>query len=71
MFLEMSYWIVLRPLTLITLSVLDPHMDYSQIYCYCPINLQDQPFHMLQQLIDRVDVGMGQIKVQGLGLAGN
>ena len=33
---------------------------------------QDQwSHHMLQQVVDRVDVGMDQLKALGMGLGGN
>ena len=35
------------------------------------LDLQDQPFHILWQFIDGVDVGMGQLKALDLGLGGS
>ena len=33
--------------------------------------LQDPPFHELQQIIDSVDVEVGQLKAMDLGLGGS
>ena len=35
------------------------------------LNLQDWPYHTLQQFIDGVDVGVGQLKALDLGLDGS
>lgn len=34
------------------------------------MDLQDQPLYQLQQLIDGVDVGVGQLRALDLGLGG-
>ena len=72
MFIAMSHWSVSRPLASATPSVLDPHWDSCQISCWCTVlrdlkalGLQGQPF-MLQQFIDRADVGVGQLKALDL-----
>ena len=35
------------------------------------LELQGQPYHMLQQLINEVGFGVGQLKAQDLGLSGS
>lgn len=65
-------WSGLRPLASATLSILDPHQDSSQtilLFTVChrdaaALNLQD--FHALQQFIEEVDIGLGQLKTLGL-----
>lgn len=55
-------------------SILDPHQDSSQISLIhgdpAALVLQNQPIHILQQLIDDIDVGVDQLKAQDLGLGG-
>lgn len=70
-----SHWSSSRPLTSGISSVLGPHQDFSQISGCCPELWRsygfwsaDQSLHILQQLIDVVDVGVGQLKVLDLGL---
>ena len=54
-FIAVSHWSGLRPKASGTLSILAPH----------------QALHELQQFIDGVDVGVGQLKDLNLGLGGN
>ena len=65
----MSHWAVLRPLASATPSIPDPHWDSSQMSCCCPCHgapaalaLQDWSFHLLQQIIDGIVVGVRQLK---------
>lgn len=65
-----------KPLAPATLSILDSHWDTSQISFYfapchgdpAALDLQDWPLHVLQQFIDGLDVGLGQLKPLELGL---
>ena len=64
-----------RPLASPTLSMLDPHWDFSWIFCWCPVHgdptaldLQGQPLYTLQQFRDGVDVELGWLKALDLGL---
>lgn len=51
-----------------TLSILVPYWGSSWMSCCCPVwwracsfSLQDHPFHVLWQVIDGVDAGLGQL----------
>lgn len=73
MFITTHHWSVSRPLISTTLSILDPH-QYSQIFwptCHgdsSDLDLQDQHFHMLHHIINRVDVVLGKLKTLDLFL---
>ena len=57
-----------------TLTVLDPHLDLVIALCHedpAALELQDWTLHTLQQFIDGVDVGVGQLKALDLGLGGS
>lgn len=56
-------------------SILDPHQSSSQISCCClshrdpvAIVMQDGSLHMLQQVINGVDVEVRQLKALGVDL---
>ena len=72
MFIAMSHWSDLRPLASATPSLLDPRWD-SALCHGDPAALDEQvwPFHMLQQFIDDVDFGVGQLKALDLSLPGS
>jgi hypothetical protein len=75
MFIAMRHWCGSRPLSSATLLMLDPHLDSSWISCChqdpAALDLQDQPFHALQQVIDGVNVGVGQFRALVLSLRRN
>jgi hypothetical protein len=67
--------VIATPLAFATLSKLNPHKDSFQISCIFPVSgdpaafiLQDWPLHVLQQFINEVDVGVGQLKALDLDL---
>ena len=72
MFIALSHWSGLGPLASAALSILDPHRDSSRtVVALChrdPAVLQDPRLQMLQQFIDGVYVGVGQL--QALSLRG-
>ena len=74
MFIALSHWSGLGPLASAALSILDPHRDSSRtVVALChgdpaALVLQDQRLQMLQQFIDGVYVGVGQL--QALSLRG-
>ena len=77
-FITMCHWSCLRPLASATLSVLDPHLDSSvhpivALWHGEPATLDvlDLPRHMLQQCIDGIDTGVGQLRVLDLSLGGS
>ena len=78
MFPTMSHWSVWSPLVSATLSILGPHLDFSWV-SHCALYhgdlealvTQDLPLHVLQQVIDGVDVGVSQLKALDLGLCGS
>ena len=77
MFIATSHWSSSRPLGSATLSILDSHWDFSQIFCFLctrdppALDLQDQPLHRCQQFIDKANVGVGQFRALDLGLGGS
>lgn len=76
MFISMSHWTGLRPLPSAALSILNPHQLSSQNpIVLCPgdptaLLLQAWSLHLLQQFLDRVDVGVKQLKAFYLSLDG-
>lgn len=71
----MAKFIGLRPPVSATLSMLGPHYHSSWISHCCPVLWRSHRFgsvgqllHMLQQVMDGMDVGKGQVLTLGLGL---
>lgn len=71
MIIAMSHWSV-------TLLILDSHRTPLRYPIVAPchgypaaLDLQARPFHMLQQIIDGVDAGVGEPKALDLGLGGS
>jgi len=75
MLISMRLWSSSRLLASATPSVLDPHWDSSQLACCCPVSWKPccsgSHNHMLQQLKDEADLGMGQLKALDLSLGGS
>jgi hypothetical protein len=79
MFIAMNHWSGLRPLSSATLSILDPPKDSSPISCLLPCVIESlkfwfcrtSPFYAHQQFIDKVDVGVDQLKALDLSLGGS
>lgn len=76
MFFSMSHWTGLRLLPSAALSILNSHQHSSQNpVILCPgdpvaLLLQVWSLHLLQQFLDRVDVGVNQLKALYLSLDG-
>lgn len=75
-FIAMNHGSGSRPLASVILSILDPHQDSSQRSCYCPVcgdpeALVLYDWALLQQFIDRLDVGVGQLRAPNLGPGGS
>ena len=74
MSIAMSRWPGSRPLASATSTVLGSHqtlLRYPVVLCHEDseaLDLQDWPLHTLQQFIDGIDVGVGQLKALDLGL---
>lgn len=69
MFIEMSYWCGLSTLASTNLSILDSHLDISDILLFPMWHADLEPLILLQ-FIDGVDVGVDQFKALGLGVGG-
>ena len=66
----MSHRSALSPLVSSILLILGPHWD-SSVVVLCrgdAFGMQEQPLHMIQQIIDGVNVGLGQFIALILGL---
>lgn len=70
----MSHWFDTRPLTSATLSILGLLSDSLTLSCVMEILslvLQVRPFHKLQQFLDGIVVGVGQLEALNQNLSGS
>jgi hypothetical protein len=79
MFMVVRHWSSSRPLASATLSKLTVHwcftLGYPVVALYhddhAALGQQDWPFQILQQFIDGVDAGVGQLIALDLGQGGS
>lgn len=74
MIIAVSLWSGSKTLVSAILSILDPHQNSSQLSC-SPVSWKsyslgsaELALHALQQFIDEIDIGVGQLRAQDQGL---